>query len=103
MAGEGDKQINGTVGPSIPEVMEGAAADAVATNPLATVWAGPRRPVATAPFDARFGGRFSTRVMPSVTSGTYSFGPDIGCSPDTKGVRSSSYAKGKAERLHQLC
>jgi hypothetical protein len=59
MAGEGDNQVNGTVGPSITEVREGAAADAVAAGPLATARAGSRRPVATAPFDARFGEVFN--------------------------------------------
>jgi hypothetical protein len=59
MAGEGDNQVNGMVGPSITEVMEGAAADAVATGAMATARTGSRRPVATAPFNARLGEVFN--------------------------------------------
>src|SRR5262249_26030378 len=39
-------------------------------------------------------GRSSTRVMPSVTSGTYSPGPVIGGFPDANSFRSSFYAGG---------
>jgi hypothetical protein len=59
MAREGDNQVNGTVGPSITEVMEGAATDAVATGAMATARAGSRRPVTTAPLDARLGEVFN--------------------------------------------
>jgi hypothetical protein len=61
MAGERDNQINGAVGPSIPEVMEGTAAHGIAAGAVATAPAGPRRPVATAPLDARLGQVFDTR------------------------------------------
>jgi hypothetical protein len=61
MAGESDNQVNGKVGPSIAEVMEGTGADAVAARAVVTAQAGSRRPVATAPLDARLGEIFDTR------------------------------------------
>src|ERR1700676_4817966 len=60
MAGESDNQINGAVGPSITEVMEGTTAHGIATGAVATARAKSRRPVATAPLDARLGQIFDT-------------------------------------------
>jgi len=61
MAGESDNQVNGVVGPSITEVMEGTSADGIAAGTVATARAGSSRPVATAPLDARLGQVFDTR------------------------------------------
>jgi hypothetical protein len=61
MAGESDHQINGAVGPSVTEVMEGTGAHGIAAGAVATAWAGSRRPVATAPLDTRPGQVFDTR------------------------------------------
>jgi len=47
MAGERDNQINGAVGPSITDVMQGTGTDAIATSAVATAWAGSRLPVTT--------------------------------------------------------
>jgi hypothetical protein len=55
MAGEGDDEINGTIGPSIPEVMEGPGAHGIAAGAVLTARAASRRPVATEPLDARLG------------------------------------------------
>ena len=55
MAGERDDQLNGAVGPRIPEVMEGALAHGIAAGAVAAARARSRRPVAAAPRDARFG------------------------------------------------
>jgi hypothetical protein len=60
MAGENDNQINGAVGPSITKVMAGTRAHGIAAGAVATARAGSRRPVATAPLDARFGQVFDT-------------------------------------------
>src|SRR5437868_8266191 len=60
MARESDNQINGSVGPSIPEVMEGTRAHGKAAGAVTTARAGSRRPVATAPLDARPGQVFDT-------------------------------------------
>jgi hypothetical protein len=60
MAGERDHQINGVVGPRITEIMEGAAAHAIATGAVATARATPRWPVATVPLKARLGQLFDT-------------------------------------------
>ena len=48
-------------------------------------------------------GKSSTRVLPSVISGTYSPGPISGRSPDARGVRSSPYAHRRGSRLLSLC
>ena len=61
MAGESDNQVNGVVGPGITEVMEGTGADGIATGAMATARAGSRRPVATAPLNARLGQVFDAR------------------------------------------
>jgi hypothetical protein len=61
MAREGDDQVNGTFGPSIPKVVEGTRADRVATGAVTTAGAGPGWPVATAPLDPRLGQVFDTR------------------------------------------
>ncbi len=61
MAGESDNQINGTTGPSITEIMEGTTAHGIAPGAMATARAKSRRPVATAPLDARLGQVFNTR------------------------------------------
>jgi hypothetical protein len=61
MAGESDNQVNGAFGPSITKVMEGTGAHGIAAGAAATARAGSRRPVATAPLDARFGQVFDTR------------------------------------------
>src|SRR5436305_1079684 len=53
MAGESDNQVNGVVGPGITEVVEGTGANGIATGAMAAARARPRRPVATAPLDAR--------------------------------------------------
>jgi hypothetical protein len=60
MAGKSDDQVNGAVGPGIPEVMEGTGADGIATGAVATARAGSRRPVAAAPLDARLREVFDT-------------------------------------------
>jgi hypothetical protein len=60
MAGEGEDQIDGAVGPSIAEVVEDAGAHGVATGAVATARAGARWPVAAAPLDARLGQVFDT-------------------------------------------
>ena len=60
MAGESDNQVNGVVGPSIPEVMKGPGSDSIAAGTMATTWAGSRRPVATTPLKARLGEVFDT-------------------------------------------
>jgi hypothetical protein len=60
MAGESDHQVNGVVGASITEIMEGAGADGIAAGAVATARAGSRRPVATPPLDARLGEVFDT-------------------------------------------
>jgi hypothetical protein len=60
MTGESDHQLNGAVGPSIAEIMEGADTDGIAAGAVATAWAGSRWPVATAPLDARLGQVFDT-------------------------------------------
>jgi hypothetical protein len=60
MAGESDHQINGAVGPSITEIMEGTAAHGVATGAVATARAKSRRPVAMTPLQARLGQVFNT-------------------------------------------
>jgi hypothetical protein len=61
MAREGDHQVNGAVGPSITEVVEGARAHRIAAGAAATARAGSRWPVAPAPLDARLGQVFDTR------------------------------------------
>jgi hypothetical protein len=61
MAGESDDQVNGAVRAGIAEVMEGTSAHGIATGAVTTAPAGSRRPVATAPFDARLGQVFDTR------------------------------------------
>jgi hypothetical protein len=60
MAGDSDNQVDGAVGPSITEVMEGTGAHGIATGAMATARAGSRRPVAAAPLDAPFGQVFDT-------------------------------------------
>jgi hypothetical protein len=60
MARESDNQVNGVVGPSITEVMEGAASDSIAAGAVATARAGSRRPVATTPLKTWFGEVFDT-------------------------------------------
>jgi hypothetical protein len=60
MAGDSDNQVEGAVGPSITEVMEGTGAHGIATGAVATARAGSRRPVAAAPLDARLGQVFDT-------------------------------------------
>jgi hypothetical protein len=60
MAGDSDNQVDGAVGPSITEVMEGTGAHGRATGAVATARAGSRRPVAAAPLDARLGQVFDT-------------------------------------------
>jgi hypothetical protein len=60
MAGDSDYQINGSVGPSITEVMEGTAAHGIATGAVAAARAQSRRPVATVPLNARLGQVFDT-------------------------------------------
>jgi hypothetical protein len=60
MAREGDNQVNRTVGPGIPEVMEGTRAHGIAAGAVATARARSCRPVAPAPFDARLGQVFDT-------------------------------------------
>ena len=61
MPREGDNQVNGAVGPSITEVVEGSPAHGIATGAVAAARAGSRWPVATAPLDPRFGQVFDTR------------------------------------------
>jgi hypothetical protein len=61
MAGESDNQVHGTVGPSIPEVMERAAAHGIAAGAVSTARAGSCWPVAAATIAARFGKVFDTR------------------------------------------
>ena len=60
MAGESDNQVNGVVGPRITEVVEGTRAHGLATGAVATAPTGSRRPVATAPLNARLGQVFDT-------------------------------------------
>jgi hypothetical protein len=60
MARESDHQINGVVGPSITEVMEGTASDSIPAGAAATARAGSRRPVATMPLEAWLGEVFDT-------------------------------------------
>jgi hypothetical protein len=60
MTRKGDNQVNRTVGPSIPEVMEGTRAYGEAAGAVATARAGSGRPVAPAPFEARLGQVFDT-------------------------------------------
>jgi hypothetical protein len=60
MAGECDKQIDGTVGPCITEVMEGTGTHSVAASAVATARAGACWPVATVPLDAWLGEVFDT-------------------------------------------
>jgi hypothetical protein len=60
MTGESDNQVNGLAGPSIAEVMQGAAAHGVATGAMETARARARRPVAAAPLDAWLGQVFDT-------------------------------------------
>jgi hypothetical protein len=60
MAGERDDQIDGTTRAGVAEVVQGAAAHGVATGAVTTAWAGSRRPVAAAPFDAWLGQVFDT-------------------------------------------
>jgi len=60
MARASDNQINGTVGPGIPKVMEGTRTHGKAAGAVATARAGSRRPVAAAPLDARLGQVFDT-------------------------------------------
>jgi hypothetical protein len=55
MPRESDEQINGAFGPSIPEVVQGTGADAVAAGAATTARAGSRRPVAAAVFDTGLG------------------------------------------------
>jgi hypothetical protein len=55
MAGEGDDQIDGAIGPGISEVMEGTASDGIAAGAMATARAGARRPIAAAPLEAGLG------------------------------------------------
>jgi hypothetical protein len=95
MAGESDNQINGAVGPSITEVMEDPGAQGIATGAVPTARAGSRRPVATAPLDARLGQVFDTSdalgdIRDILTRTSH------GCPPDARGVRSSSYAYWKS-------
>jgi hypothetical protein len=61
MAGESDNQINGAVGPSITEVMEGTGTHSIAPGAVTTARTRPRQPVATTPFDARLGQVFDAR------------------------------------------
>src|SRR3954452_6962327 len=61
MPRESDDQVNGAVGPSITEVVQGARAHGVAAGAVLTARAGPRRPVAAAPPDPRLGQVFDTR------------------------------------------
>jgi hypothetical protein len=60
MAGESDNQVNGVVGPSITEVVEGTGSNRIATGAVATARAGSRRPVATTPLKVRLGKVFDT-------------------------------------------
>jgi hypothetical protein len=60
MAGECDNQVNGTVRAGIPEVMESTGAHGIAAGSVTTAPAGSRRPVTTAPLDARLGQVFDT-------------------------------------------
>jgi hypothetical protein len=60
MAREGDNQVNGAVGPGIPEVVEGTRAHGKAAGAVATARTRSCRPVATAPFDTRLGQVFDT-------------------------------------------
>src|SRR5262249_24363396 len=61
MPPERDTQANGGVGPSGPEVVQGARAHRIAAGAVAAARAGPRWPVATAPLDPRLGQVFDTR------------------------------------------
>ena len=92
MAGESDNQVNGVVGPSITEVMEGTGAHGIATGAVATARAGSRRPVAAAPLDARLGQVFDTGD-PLGNIGDILTWTSHGCSPDANAFRSSSYAQ----------
>ncbi len=60
MPREGDQQIDRAVGTSVPEVVQSAAADGIASSTLSAPRAGARRPVAAAPFDAWLGQIFHT-------------------------------------------
>ena len=60
MAGERDHQIDGLVGPSITEIVEGTTTRAIATSAVATTRAKPCWPVATVPLKARLGKVFDT-------------------------------------------
>jgi hypothetical protein len=60
MAGESDNEVHGMVGPSIPEVMERAAAHGIAASAVSTARAGSCWPVAAATFAARLGKVFDT-------------------------------------------
>jgi hypothetical protein len=61
MARESDDQVNGAVGPSITEVVEGARGHGIAAGAVAAARARSRWPVATAPLDPRPGQVFDTR------------------------------------------
>jgi hypothetical protein len=60
MAGESDNEVNGAVSAGVAEVMQGARAHRIAAGAMATARAGSRRPIATAPLDARLGQVFDT-------------------------------------------
>jgi hypothetical protein len=54
MPGEGDNQVEGLLGSSVAEVMQGPRGQRVAAGAAGTARAAPSRVVAAAPFDARF-------------------------------------------------
>ena len=60
MAGEGDKQIDGAIGPCITEVVKGTVTNGVATGPVVAARAGTLRPVAAVSLNARLGEVFDT-------------------------------------------
>src|SRR5579871_2340994 len=99
MSRESDNQVNRAVGPSITEVMEGTGAHSIAAGAVATARAGARRPVTTAPLDARLGQVFDTSDALADIGDIFSW-TSHGCSPDARGVRSSFYAHRKNGRLH---
>src|SRR5437867_2449042 len=99
MARERDNQVNGAVGPSITEVMEGTGGHSIAAGAVATARAGARRPVATASLEARLGQVFDTSDALADIRDIFSW-TSHGYSPDARGVRSSFYAHWKNGRLH---
>src|SRR4051794_3484707 len=54
MAGEGNDDIDGLLGPGVAKVMQGPTGHGVTTGTTATARAGPRRIVSAAPLDPRF-------------------------------------------------